>query len=125
MVGHGGSSAGSYLADPTSPIPSHCASIVATSTLRVNKSAFAARVLYPSNVPLLCCADHVVLCAAMAKRLRDTFHTLMRDCDRRQELLQELIATNTQLRQELRAQMELTQSHGQETEDSNKVRMVM
>ena len=35
MVGHGGSSAGSYLADPTSPIPSHCASIVATSTLRL------------------------------------------------------------------------------------------
>ena len=35
MVGHGGSSACSYLADPTSPIPSHCASIVATSTLRV------------------------------------------------------------------------------------------
>ena len=37
MVGHGGRSAGSYLADPTSPIPSHCASIVATSTLRVNQ----------------------------------------------------------------------------------------
>ena len=37
MVGHEGSSAGSYLADPTSPIPSHCASIVVTSTLRVNK----------------------------------------------------------------------------------------
>ena len=36
MVGHGGSSAGSYLADPTSPIPSHCASIVMSSTLRVN-----------------------------------------------------------------------------------------
>ena len=36
MAGHGGSSAGSYLADPTSPIPSHCASIVATNTLRVN-----------------------------------------------------------------------------------------
>ena len=35
MVGHGGSSAGSYLADPTSPIPSHCAWIVVTSTLRV------------------------------------------------------------------------------------------
>ena len=35
MVGHGGSSAGSYLADPTSPIPSHCASIVVISTLRV------------------------------------------------------------------------------------------
>ena len=36
MVGHGGSSAGSYLTDPTSPIPSHCASIIATSTSRVN-----------------------------------------------------------------------------------------
>ena len=51
MLGHGGSSAGSYLADPTFPIPSHCAviilfqsvpvhhpsaSIVVTSTLRVN-----------------------------------------------------------------------------------------
>ena len=36
MVGHGGSSAGSYLADPTSPIPSDSALIVATSTLRVN-----------------------------------------------------------------------------------------
>ena len=35
MVGHGGSSAGSYIANPTSPIPSHCASIVVTSTLRV------------------------------------------------------------------------------------------
>ena len=28
MVGHGGSSAASYLADPTSPIPSHCAVII-------------------------------------------------------------------------------------------------
>ena len=36
MVRHGGSSASSYRADPTSPIPSHCASIAATSTLRVN-----------------------------------------------------------------------------------------
>ena len=36
MVGHGGSSAGSYLADPTSPIPSQCASIVVASTLTVN-----------------------------------------------------------------------------------------
>ena len=35
MVGHGGSSAGLYLANPTSPIPTHCASIVATSTVRV------------------------------------------------------------------------------------------
>ena len=35
MVRHGGSSDGSYLADATFPIPSHCASIAATSTLRV------------------------------------------------------------------------------------------
>ena len=35
MVRHVGSSAGSYLADPAWPIPSHCASIVVTSTLRV------------------------------------------------------------------------------------------
>ena len=39
MVGHGGSSAGSYLADPTSPISSHCASIVAT--LRVKSPHFS------------------------------------------------------------------------------------
>ena len=36
MVVHGGSSAGSYLANPTSSIPSHCASIVVTNTVRVN-----------------------------------------------------------------------------------------
>ena len=36
MVRYGGSSAGSSLADPTSPIISHCASVVTTSTLRVN-----------------------------------------------------------------------------------------
>ena len=37
MVRYGRSSAGSYLADPTSPIPSHCASI-ATSTLIVKQA---------------------------------------------------------------------------------------
>ena len=44
MVGYGGSSAGSYLADPTSPIYSHCAvitlcrsaSVVVTRILRVD-----------------------------------------------------------------------------------------
>ena len=40
MVEHGGSSAGSYLTDPTSPIPSHCASIVVTSTLRVKANMY-------------------------------------------------------------------------------------
>ena len=37
MVGHGGSSAGSFLTDPTFPISSHCVSIVVTGTLRVKQ----------------------------------------------------------------------------------------
>ena len=51
MLGHGGSSAGSYLADPTSPPLALCcnypvskccsASIVATSTVAVNDIAMA------------------------------------------------------------------------------------
>ena len=45
MVGHGGSSAGSHLTDPTSPIPSHCASIVMTSTVRVNLLMVAIHVM--------------------------------------------------------------------------------
>ena len=45
MVGHGGSSAGSYLADPTSPIPSLCASVVVTSTLRVKIPPIGALIL--------------------------------------------------------------------------------
>ena len=45
MVGHGGSSAGSYLTDPTSLIPSHCASIVATSTLKVNMPKFGVQII--------------------------------------------------------------------------------
>ena len=61
MVGHGGSSAGSYLADPTSPIPSHYASIVVTSTLRVNSMIALCEMLkwkYPNTVTL----DHQVDC---------------------------------------------------------------
>ena len=62
MVGHGGSSAGSYLTDPTSPIPSHCASIVMTSTVRVKKSAlvvqqevpYSAVITYAVNGPWAC-----------------------------------------------------------------------
>ena len=36
MVGHGGSSAGSYLANPTSPIPSHCAVIILFKSVPVH-----------------------------------------------------------------------------------------
>ena len=37
MLGHGGSSAGSYLADPTSPIPSHCAVIILLQSVAVHQ----------------------------------------------------------------------------------------
>ena len=53
MVGHEGSSAGSYLADPTSPIPSHCASIVVTSTVRVNCEQW-------QNTRMSCLRSHYV-----------------------------------------------------------------
>ena len=46
MVGHRGSIAGSYHADPTSPIPSYCASIVVTSTLRVKRPILQARHMF-------------------------------------------------------------------------------
>ena len=52
MVGHGGSSAGSYLADPTSPLPSHCASVVATNTLRV-KYDYCDKYVYNVTVVLI------------------------------------------------------------------------
>ena len=45
MVGHGGSIAGSYLADPTSQNPSHCASIVVASTVRVKVISVSWQVL--------------------------------------------------------------------------------
>ena len=37
MLGHGGSSPGSYLADPTSPIPSHCAVIILFQSVAVHQ----------------------------------------------------------------------------------------
>ena len=55
MVRHGGSSAGSYFADPTSPIPSHCASIVATSTFRVNVMLVVPSVLHCSHSNSISC----------------------------------------------------------------------
>ena len=42
MVGHGGSSAGSYLADPTSPIPSHCAVIILFKCVAVHQLSWLA-----------------------------------------------------------------------------------
>ena len=47
MLGHGGSSAGSYLANPTSPIPSHCAVIILFQSVTVHQlSRLALRVNY-------------------------------------------------------------------------------
>ena len=37
MIGHGGSSAGLYLTDPTSPIPSHCAVIILFKSVSVHQ----------------------------------------------------------------------------------------
>ena len=65
MVGRGGSGADSYLADPTSPISSHCASIVVNSTLRVNRHIhliFCSEIL---KIQLFCAAMNVQLCAAV------------------------------------------------------------
>ena len=42
MVGHGGSSAGSYLADPTSPIPSHYAVIILFKSVPVHQLSWLA-----------------------------------------------------------------------------------
>ena len=42
MLGHGGSSAGSYLADPTSPIPSHCAVIILFQSVAVYQLSWLA-----------------------------------------------------------------------------------
>ena len=59
MVGHGGSSAGSYLADPTSPIPSHCASIVATSTLRVKSEGLTVYMCVVAQASLETTENHL------------------------------------------------------------------
>ena len=42
MLGHGGSSAGLYLADPTSPIPSHCAVITLFQSVSVHQLSWLA-----------------------------------------------------------------------------------
>ena len=42
MLGHGGSSAGSYLADPTSPIPSHCTVIILFQSVAVHQLSWLA-----------------------------------------------------------------------------------
>ena len=42
MVGHGGSSAGSYLVDPTSPIPSHYAVIILCESVTVHQLSWLA-----------------------------------------------------------------------------------
>ena len=42
MLGHGGSSDGSYLADPTSPIPSHCTVIILFQSVAVHQLSWLA-----------------------------------------------------------------------------------
>ena len=69
MVGHGGSSAGSYLTDPTSPIPSHWASItlfkspsastVVTSTVRGIAYMLSMRTFAGAVFSIVACAVSV------------------------------------------------------------------
>ena len=75
MVGHGGSSAGSHLADPTSPIPSHCASIVATSTLRVNTLPSQLRVEHFTDYPYVDVAENLEYSTASYTWTRDQLVT--------------------------------------------------
>ena len=57
MVGYGGSSAGSYLADPTSPIPSHSA--VSILLKCPSASVVVTRTLHKaSNFHVMCCRYH-------------------------------------------------------------------
>ena len=42
MVGHGASSASSYLTDPTSPIPSHCAVVILCKSVPVHQLSWLA-----------------------------------------------------------------------------------
>ena len=55
MLGHGGRSAGSYLADPTSPIPSHCAVIILFQSVAVHQLSWLAlwelKNIYYSDIP--------------------------------------------------------------------------
>ena len=51
MAGHGGSSTGSYLTYRPY-IPSHCASIVVTSTVRVNSSVFVYKLFHEDFPPI-------------------------------------------------------------------------
>ena len=64
MVGHGGSSAGSYLADPTSPIPSHCVSIVVLNAsfyvLQYVFTTIPELIIGNATVCLIICSVHVV-----------------------------------------------------------------
>ena len=53
MVWHGGSSAGSYLTDPTSPIPSHCAAIVLFRSAPVHQLSWLA-LYYITIIYCLC-----------------------------------------------------------------------
>ena len=54
--------------------------------------------------------DVVVMEPETARTLRQTLQHLMRDCDRRQELVQELIITNNSLRYESLRIKQLTQT---------------
>ena len=56
MLGQGGSSAGSYLVDPTSPIPSHCAVIILFQSVpHCAKKPVTTMLTYPWKCTVLHC----------------------------------------------------------------------
>ena len=59
MVGVGGSSAGWYLADPTSPIPSHCAVITPFTSVSVHQLSTLALQELRMVAYLLKCAEQL------------------------------------------------------------------
>ena len=66
MLGHGGSSAGSYLADPTSPIPLHCTVIILFQSVAVHQLSWLA--LYEVNI------DYKILGKILPQRLANSLH---------------------------------------------------
>ena len=80
MVGHGGSSAGAYLATPTSPIPSHCASTVVTSTLRVNNSLLGMMIHVVALAHWYYIDRIVVLFGACTYRKKKSFWEIIKHC---------------------------------------------
>lgn len=68
------------------------------------------KILHPSDVTLLS-GRTVCMDLPMSQTVRENFISLMVDCDHRQNLLQDLILSNNQLKDDLSKQTELTEKY--------------